>query len=106
MKRSQTFLFVLSGLFATCALAQQGQGMVKVDLGTVAETLAKNINVEVAKIPATLQLPVGIAATTCGVPAAKLAPSAGGDMASCLATTSSPALEQFVEGHLKTAANK
>ena len=98
--KSHASLFVLAGLFATSALAQQAPGMVNVDLGTVANTIAKNIKVDAEKIPASLQLPVGLAATTCGVPAAKLT---AGDMASCQATTSSPALEQLVEAQLKTA---
>ena len=100
MKRSHAVLFVSAGLAASLAFAQQSQGMVKVDLGTVANAVAKNINVEVDKIPATVQLPVGVAASACGVPAAKLAP-AGSDMASCQATTTSVALEQFLEKQLK-----
>ncbi|GAB3765719.1 hypothetical protein GCM10028796_23570 [Ramlibacter monticola] len=103
MKRPNAFLFVAAGLVAGLAFAQQPQGMVKVDLGTVANTVAKNMNVEAEKIPASVQLPVGIAATTCGVPAAKLAPGAGGEMASCQATTTSVVLEEFLGKQLKAA---
>jgi hypothetical protein len=104
MKRSQASLFALAGLFAaTSVLAQQAQGMVNVDLGTVANTIAKNIKVDVEKIPASLQVPVGVAATACGVPAAKLAPAAGGDTASCQATGTSAALDQVVAKQVKAA---
>lgn len=106
MKRSQASLLVLAGLFAFPALAQQAQGLVKVDLGTVATTVAQNISVEVDKVPATVQVPVGIAAGACGVPAARLAPAAGGDMASCQAVGTSSALEQEVSKQLKAAAPK
>ncbi|GAB3651880.1 hypothetical protein [Ramlibacter alkalitolerans] len=100
MKRSHASLLLLAGVFATSAFAQQG--MVKVDLGTVADALAKNINVEVDKIPTSVQLPVGVAAGACGVPAAKLAP-AGSDMAACQATSTSSALEELVAKQVKTA---
>jgi hypothetical protein len=103
MKRLHASLFVLAGLFGTSVFAQQAQGIVKVDLGTVADTLAKNINVEVEKIPASMQLPVGIAAGACGVPAARLTAEAGSDMASCQATSSSSDLEEFVVKQLKAA---
>ena len=103
MKRSQSSLLVLAGLFATSVLAQQAQGMVNVDLGTVADTIARNINVEVEKLPASVQVPAPVAATACGVPAAKLAPPAGSDIASCQATNTSSALQQVVEKQLKGA---
>ena len=102
MKRLQSSLLVLGALFAGSAFAQ-GQGMVNVDLGTVADTIAKNINVEVEKIPASIHVPAPVAATACGVPAAKLAPAAGSDMASCQATNTSSALQQVVEKQLKAA---
>jgi hypothetical protein len=101
MKHSQAIPFLLATLFAASAYAQQGQGMVNVDLGTVADTMAKNIKVEVDKIPPSVKVPVGVAATACGVPAAKLAPAAGTDMASCQATGTSPALEQVVQKEMK-----
>ena len=101
MKRLQASHFLIAALFATSAIAQQEAGMVKVDLATVADTLAKNIKVDVAKIPASMELPVGIAAGACGMPAAKLAPGADGGGSACKATTSSVELERLVENHLK-----
>lgn len=101
MKHSQASLCVVASLFVTFAFAQDAQGLVKVDLGTVANTVAKNINVDVEKIPATVQLPVGVAAGTCGVPAAKLAAMANGETASCQATATSPALERLVQAQVK-----
>lgn len=104
MKRAQASLFALAGLFtAASAFAQQAPGMVNVDLGTVANSIAKNINVDVEKIPASLQVPAGIAATACGVPAAKLAPGASSEKPSCMATNTSAALDQAVAKQLKAA---
>jgi hypothetical protein len=103
MKRWQASLCVLPGLFAASVMAQQAPGMVNVDLGTVADALAKNIKVEVDKIPASLHVPVSVAAGACGVPATKLAPGAGGGMASCQAVSTSSELEDLVTMQMKAA---
>ncbi|HEX7889692.1 MAG TPA: hypothetical protein VF522_10060 [Ramlibacter sp.] len=101
MKRSHVFLLVAPGLFAASVFAQQPQGMVKVDLGSVASMLATDIKVDVDKIPASVSVPVGIAATACDMPAAKLAPAGGSEMASCQATSTPASLQQLVEKHVK-----
>jgi hypothetical protein len=103
MKRSQISLLVVGMLIAASAVAQQSPGLVKVDLATIADTLAQNINVDVEKIPASLEMPVGMATSTCDIPAAKLAADAVGGMASCQATTSSTELEQMLSHQLKAA---
>jgi hypothetical protein len=101
MKRSHAILLVVPGLFAASVFAQQPEGMVNVDLGSIANTLATSIKVDADKIPASLPVPVGIAATACDMPAAKLAPAGGSDAASCQATSTPAALQQLVEKHLK-----
>ena len=103
MKRSQTSLLVLGTLFAASAFAQQSPGLVKVDLASIADTLAKKINMASDRIPASLEMPVGMAASACGIPAAKLAPEVIGDMASCQATRTSSELEQMLAHQLKEA---
>ena len=42
MKRSQTCLLVIAALSAPSAFAQQSPGLVKVDLATIADTLARD----------------------------------------------------------------
>lgn len=97
MKRPQATLFVLASLLAsTSPMAQQAEALVNVDLGTVAVTIANNIRVDVTRVPASLEVPVGVAAGACGVPASRLAPASGTDRASCQATGTTPALEQHV----------
>lgn len=101
MKHWQASLSVLCVLSGTSVLAQAP--MVNVDLGTVADTVAKNLQVEVEKIPASLQVPIKVAAGACGVPESRLSPVAAGDMASCQAVSSSSELEQFVTTQMKSA---
>ena len=103
MKRS---LYLLACLATTSAFAQQATlapALVKVDLSTVAPSIAKNINVDAAKIPTSLEVPVGIAATACGVTASTLAPAATGP-AMCNATSTSKDLDQLVQRQLKASA--
>ena len=103
MKRS---LSLLAFLAATSAFAQQATlapALVKVDLGTVAPSIAKNINVDAAKVPTSLEVPVGIAATACGVNASMLAGGATGP-ATCNATSTSKELDQLVQRQLKATA--
>lgn len=106
MKQTQAILLAAAFFAAASAQAEQGGAMVNVDLGTVANTIAKNINVEVEKIPASLQVPVGVAAAACGVPASKLAPAPGSDKSSCQATNTTSALDQVVQKQLKASAKQ
>lgn len=106
MKLTHTPQFVLAALFAASAFAQQGAGMVKVDLSTVADTLAKNIKVDVGKIPPSMQLPVSVAASACGMPAAKLTATPDGATPACQATSSSVELENVVGAQLKMGAKQ
>lgn len=78
-------------------LADAQSGLVNVDVSNVANNIAKNISVDVSQIPATVQVPVGIAANVCGLDANVLAKQAQGGTANCGATTTSVALDQLVQ---------
>ncbi len=88
---------------APMAMAQSG-GMVSVDISNVAESIARNINADVSQIPATVQVPVGIAAAVCGVTATKLGSQATSGNAQCEAKATSPALNETVQRQLKGSA--
>lgn len=76
----------------------QSEGLVNVTLGDVVlSEIAKNINVEASQIPVTVQVPVGVAATVCGVNANVLAQQKNAGDAACEATSSSQALTQIVQ---------
>lgn len=86
--------FAASGAFA------QG-GLISVDVSNVANNIAKNISVDVSQIPVTVQAPIGIAATVCGVAANVLGTQAPSGNASCTATSTSTALDMLVQNQLK-----
>ena len=90
----------LGVLVAGGAFAQQS-GLVNVDVHNVANNIAKNINVDVSQIPVTVQAPIGIAATVCGVGANVLGQQKGSGTASCSASSTSSALDQLVLRQLK-----
>ena len=101
----------LSALVAVSALpavAQQtgiGSGLVVVNIGNISPEIAKNINVDVSQIPVTVQVPVGVAATVCGVDANVLAQQRKGDSpVTCTAQNTSTALNQVVQRQLKSQA--
>ena len=82
------------------AFAQQS-GLVNVNVSNVANNIAKNINVDVSQIPVTVQAPIGIAATVCGVGANVLGQQRGSGTASCSASSTSSALDQLVLRQIK-----
>lgn len=83
--------------FAPLASAQQS-GMISVDLTTVAPAIAKTMNVDAAKVPTTVQAPVAVAASVCGVAANVLTQQGGtGAGGSCQAKNSSPELDQLIQ---------
>ena len=90
----------LGAVLASGAFAQQS-GLVNVDVHNVANNIAKNINVDVSQIPVTVQVPVGIAATVCGVGANVLGQQSASGNAACTASSTSTALDQVVQRQLK-----
>lgn len=103
MKRSLSLLACFAAASAFAQQATLAPALVKVDLATVAPSIAKNINVDAGKIPTSLEVPVGIAATACGVSASTLAPQTSGP-AACNATSTSKELDQLVQRQLKATA--
>ena len=86
---------------AVPAVAATQEGLVNVDVSNVANDLAKNLSVDVSKIPVTVQVPVGVAANVCNVDANVLAKQKKGDQtASCEASSTSQALNQVVGKNL------
>jgi hypothetical protein len=103
MKSSKTLaaaILGLAGFAATGAFAQQS-GLVNVNVSNVANNIARNISVDVSQIPVTVQAPIGIAATVCGVGANVLGQQRDSGQASCTATSTSSALDNLVQRQLK-----
>jgi hypothetical protein len=101
-------LFVLGmGLFVGAAQAQtNGANTIKwvdVNVSNVANDLAKTLKVEVGKIPATVQVPVKIAASVCGVAENSLEKAGNGGNPQCTAKSSSRALSEFVQKQIGKA---
>lgn len=91
--------------FAAPIASAQQSGMITVDMSAVSASVAKNLSVEAAQVPATIQVPVGIAAKACGVSASVLTQQGGtGAPATCQAKTSDTALEQLVQKEMKNTA--
>jgi len=59
----------------------------------------------VSQIPVTVQAPIGVAATVCGVAANVLGSQAPSGNASCTATSTNTALNQIVQRQLKGNKN-
>jgi hypothetical protein len=102
MLSKSTAVFVLGlGLFVGAAQAQNaGPNSIKwvdVNVANVASELAKTLKVDVGKIPATVQVPVKIAATVCGVEENILAKGVTAGSAQCTAKSSTRALSEFVQ---------
>ena len=102
MSSRSAAVFVLGmGLFVGAAQAQNADSSsikwVDVNVSNVANEIAKNLKVEVGKIQATVQVPVKIAATVCGVAETVLAQPGSGGNAQCTAKSTSRALNEIVQ---------
>ena len=91
---------VAAAAFLAPAFAQQS-GVVNVELKNVANNIARNLKVDVSQIPVTVQAPVAVAATVCGVAANVLGEQRGSGGATCTATSTSTALDQIVQSQIK-----
>ena len=97
---SMALALTLAGA-AVPAIAAQQEGLVNVSLSNVANDLAKNLSVDVSKIPVTVQVPVGVAANVCNIDANVLAKQKKStEGASCEASNTSQALNQVVGKNL------
>lgn len=91
-----------AALASSAVFAQaQSTGMVAVDVSGVSATIAKNISVDAAQIPATVQVPIGVAANVCGISASTLATRHSPSAAPCQAKSTTVALDQVVQKTLK-----
>jgi hypothetical protein len=72
----------------------------EVDLKEVADEVANNIGADADELPLTIQVPVDVATTVCGVAADVLQQHAAGGVA-CIARTTSRALKQIVQRQVK-----
>lgn len=94
-------LAALAALTAGPAALAQPSGLVNVSLNNVANNIAQNLSVDVSQIPVSVQAPIGVAATVCGIDANVLARQAQGGTANCAASTTSTALNQIVQRQIK-----
>ncbi len=101
MKKTSTTLAAVLGLAMLSGGAFAQNGLISVDVSNVANNIAKNISVDVSQIPVTVQAPIGIAATVCGVAANVLGTQAPSGNAQCTATSTSTALDNLVQNQLK-----
>jgi hypothetical protein len=103
------FMAVLNAFVAvmvfSSASAQQ-QPMVEVSLTDIKEILAKNIQMDMAKIPLMIRVPPEIAANVCGMGTEQLKPEANNAIPSCPAKSSSRDLEQAVRKQLAHGEQK
>lgn len=79
------------------AIAQPKSGVVNVDLSNLRADIAKNIYMDVSRIPVNVQLPVSTAANVCGVDANVLARQDTSSTPSCQAKNKSQALNEQVQ---------
>lgn len=105
MGNVKTVLAVISSAaifaIAPAAIAEQSPGLMNVDISNVANSIAKNINVDVSQIPATVQVRVDLAAEVCKVAANVLADRHRSGTGSCTAKITSAELDQTVRGQIK-----
>ena len=91
--------FLTAFLAVASALAQQND-LINVNLTNVKTEIAKNINVNVSQIPVTVQAPITVAASVCGVGVDVLSSQAQQGAAKCDAKTTNDALNQIVQTQL------
>lgn len=79
------------------AFAQHSPGLVRVDLSSVAASIARDLKVEVRQIPTTVEISARVAAKVCKVKEDML----GAHDASCTAEITNTELEQLVYMEIK-----
>jgi hypothetical protein len=92
--------FAAIGVGGTACAEPEHQGLVEVDLSNLRADIAQDINVNARRIPGSLQVPVGVAATVCGIDVNALARQAVGATPTCPAKNESQALNQQVQRQL------
>jgi hypothetical protein len=74
--------------------------LVNVNLSDIRADVAKNINVNVSQVPVTVQVPIDVAATVCGVDVSVLTNQAKSGSATCTARNDTQALNQIVQSQI------
>jgi hypothetical protein len=74
----------------------QSERRVTVNIGDIAPEVAAELEIEETNIPDSVELPIGVAASACGMDANELASDLNAGEASCTAVTNSQALSQVV----------
>ena len=74
--------------------------LINVNLSDVAAEIAKNVNIDLSRVPITVQLPIAAAATVCGVDVNLLSVQFNAGNVTCNATTTSAELEQAVRNQM------
>jgi hypothetical protein len=77
------------------ALAEESPGLVRVDIRDVANNIAKNIDVHVSLIPATVEIPARVAGEVCKV-RPEVLPAVQLGHAACAAKMTTPDLDRIV----------
>jgi hypothetical protein len=77
-----------------------GGGLVVVNVSNVANNIAEDLDVNVSNIPVTVQVPVSVAAAVCGLDVNVLARQRQEGQRQCDATSTSDALNKFVQRQL------
>jgi hypothetical protein len=94
---------MMLGVTAPSSIAQVtgDDALVVVNVSNVANNLAKNLSVEVSRIPVTVQVPIDVAANVCGVDVSVLTSQATGGTANCDAKNESDELTNIVRQEIK-----
>lgn len=97
--KSLAVVLGLSAFLAGGSVFAQGS-LVEVNISNVANDIARNLSVDVNRIPVTVQVPVDVAAVVCGVAANVLGTQQPSANPSCTATSTSTALNTIVQSQL------
>ena len=100
-----TMIAASMSMVSVPALAQTQNGLVNVNLGDVSvelkNILSNNLNNNNINIPATVQVPIGIAANVCGTTVAALSQDVRNGKNSCDAQTANAALARVVARNMR-----
>lgn len=100
-------LLIASSVLALSACQSTGSGgtadsgggissLINVNLDRIRAEIAKNVNLDLDRVPITIQMPITIAANVCGTNVNILTAQANVGDNNCTATATSPELEQEV----------
>lgn len=104
MKNMRYMLFATSTViifsFSPLALAEESPGLVRVDIRDITKDIAKNIKVDVSRIPGTVEIPARVATGVCQVKAETL-PAVQQGHSACAAKMTTPELDRIIYRQVK-----